>query len=50
MSDARQALHGVGMIVCNKNGQTAYPDKGKFYINSKWIQYNLNLLFFLRLQ
>lgn len=28
MADARQALHGVGMIVCNKNGQSAYPDKG----------------------
>jgi len=28
MADARKALHGVGMIVCNKNAQSAYPDKG----------------------
>jgi len=29
MPDARRALNGVGMIVCSKNTQTAYPDKGK---------------------
>ena len=33
MSDARHALHGVGMIVCSKHAPTAYPDKDYNSIN-----------------
>jgi hypothetical protein len=29
MKEAREALHGVGVIICDKNGLTAYPDKGE---------------------
>lgn len=35
MKDAREALHGVGMIICNKNGLTAFPDKGIYHISLK---------------
>ena len=28
MKDAREALHGVGIIILNKNGVSAYPEKG----------------------
>ena len=31
MKDAREALHGVGIIVCDRNAQSAYPDKGKAF-------------------
>lgn len=41
MNDAREALHGVGMIICNKNGLSAYPDKGNFnkYKNVTQLRY-----------
>ena len=47
MSDARKALHGVGMVVCNKNGQSAYPDKGNECLTYKTILYKGILMLFI---
>ncbi len=46
MNDAREALHGVGMIVFNKNGPSAYPDKGKLKNKRIQLLVTLNILLY----